>query len=209
MKTAIQSCSVTLRDLLRQALITDPDLDVFFDPGQGGVMTVSLLTPQELVERNSEGVSLWLYRLQRDEQTLNLPPRRVASDRLEQPPLPLRLHYLVAPIVSHDTRPQAPELEQHILGKVLQVFNDLGSLRGSTLLGDLAGHPLEIFVRLELLSLEEITRVWDALDLSYQLCISYEVSVIPIASGRSAREERPVDSVITEHGVMDMSETAS
>ena len=209
MKTAIQSCSVTLRELLRQALVNDPDLDVFFDPGQGGVMTVSLLTPQELVELSNEGVSLWLYRLQRDEQTLNLPARRIAADRLEQPPLPLRLHYLVSPIVSHETRPQAPELEQHILGKVLQVLNDLGSLRGSTLLADLAGQPLEIFVRLEPLTLEEITRVWDALDLSYQLCISYEVSVIPIASGRAARDGRPVDSVITEQGVMDVSEAAS
>ncbi len=202
MKTAIQSCSVTLRELLRQALVSDPDLDVFFDPGQGGVMTVSLLTPQELVELNNEGVSLWLYRLHRDEQSLNLPARRTSAARLEQPPLPLRLHYLVAPIVSHETRPQAPELEQHILGKVLQVFNDLGSLRGSALAADLAGQPLEIFVRLEPLSLEEITRVWDALDLSYQLCISYEVSVVPIASGRAAREVRSVDSVIAEQGVM-------
>lgn len=209
MKTAIQSCSVTLRELLRRVLITDPDLDVFFDPGQGGVMTVSLLTPQELVEMNAEGISLWLYRLQRDDQTFNLPARRIAFDRLERPPLPLRLHYLVAPIVSHEARPQAPELEQHILGKVLQVFNDLGSLRGSDLRADLAGQPLEIFVRLEPLSLEEITRVWDALNLSYQLCISYEVSVVPIGSGQAAREEPPVDSVITEQGLMALSEAAS
>ena len=169
-------------------------------------MTVSLLTPQEVVEMNSEGVSLWLYRLQRDEQTLNHPPRRVATNQFEQPPLPLRLHYLVAPIVSHETRPQAPELEQHILGRVLQVFNDLGSLRGSTLMADLAGQPLEIFVRLEPLTLEEITRVWDALDLSYQLCVSYEVSVVPIASGRATRDQPAVDSVINEMGVAEVVE---
>ena len=59
------------------------------------------------------------------------------------------------------------------------------------------------------LELQEITRVWDALDLSYQLCISYEVSVIPIASARAARDERPVDSVITEYGVINLSEAAS
>jgi hypothetical protein len=208
MKTAIQSTSVTLREVLRQALVTDPELNVFFDPGQGGVMNVSLLTPQELVDLNSEGVSLWLYRLQRDEQTLNQPPRRVAANQFQLPPLPLRLHYLVAPIVSHETRPLAPELEQHILGKVLQVFNDLGSLRGATLMADLAGQPLEIFVRLEPLSLEEITRVWDALDLSYQLCVSYEVSVVPIASGLGSRDHPPVDSVITEMGTASVVEPA-
>jgi hypothetical protein len=205
-KTAIQSCSVTLRELLLDALVRDPDLDVFFDPARGGVMTVSLLTPQELLDRNSEGVSLWLYRLQRDEQTLNLPPKRLSADRVEPPPLPLRLHYLVTPLVTRETRPQAPELEQHILGKVLQVLHDLGSLRGSALLADLAGQPLEIFVRLEPLSLEEITRVWDALDLSYQLCVSYEVSVIPIASGLAVHAERPVDSVSPEPGVMSLPE---
>lgn len=168
-------------------------------------MIVSLLTPQELSDLPGEGVSLWLYRVQRDEQTLNLPPRRLASDRIEPPPLPLRLHYLVSPIVSHK-KPDSPELEQHILGKILQVFNDLGSLRGSALMADLAGQALEIFVRLEPLTLEETTRVWDALELSYQLCISYEVSVIPIASDQAARNQRLVDSVMAEYGVTSLPE---
>ena len=201
MKTAIQSCSVSLRELLRQALVSDPDLDAFFDSGLGGTMIVSLLTPQELIADNNEGVSLWLYRVQRDEQTLNRPPRRVAADRLETTPLPLRLHYLVSPIVSHDNHRQAPELEQHILGKVLQVFNDQVSLRGPALQGELAGQSLEIFARLEPLTLEETTRVWDALETSFQLCVSYEVSVIPIASGLAPRNETPVDSVAMEYGV--------
>ena len=114
--------------------------------------------------------------------TLNRPRPRSAFDRLEQRPLPLRLHYLVAPIVDRSTRPRAAELEQHILGKVLQVLNDIGSLSGGQLRDDLAGESLELFVRLEPLTLEETTRVWDALELSYQLCVSYEVSVVPIAS---------------------------
>jgi hypothetical protein len=126
-KTEIQSCSVALRELVRRALVTEPDLDVFFDPGKGGGMTVSLVTPQGRIKTNSEGVSLWLYRLHRGERTLNFPARRLAADRFEQLSLPLRLHHLVAPIASHDARPQAPEPEQHILGKALQVFHDLRS----------------------------------------------------------------------------------
>jgi Pvc16 N-terminal domain len=208
-KTAIRVCSITLRELLRQALVVDSELDVFFDPTQGGVMVVSLDTPQELVNLNHEGVALWLYRVQRDEQTLNLPLRRVAVDRLQPPPLPLRLHYLVAPIVDHETRPQAPELEQHILGKVLQVFNDLGSLRGSSLLDDLAGQDLEIFMRLEPMTLKETTRVWDALELSYQLCISYEVSVIPITSGLAVHDVRPVDAALPEYGLASLTEATT
>lgn len=200
MKTSIQSCSVSLRDILRRSLQSDPDLDAFFDPSQGGNMVVSLLNPQELVAADTEGVSLWLYRVQRDEQTLNHPPRRVTASLQESIPLPLRLHYLVAPIVSHASQAQASELEQHILGKVLQVFNDLGSMRGPTLQGDLTGQPIEIFARLEPLTLEETTRVWDALDTSFQLCVSYEVSVIPIASGLAPILQPPVDSAALEFG---------
>lgn len=200
MKTWIRAASVTLRELLSDALESDPDLNVFFSSAQGGTMEVMLHTPEEMVDLPREGVSLWLYRLQRDGETLNQPPRRIAPGELEPRPLPLRLHYLVTPIVDHATRPLAPELEQHVLGKALQVLHDVGSLRGPLLRDDLSGEALEIFVRMEPLSLEEITRVWDALDLSYQLCVSYEVSVVPILSGRALEAAVPVDAVHPEYG---------
>lgn len=201
MKTWVRSASITLRDLLRQALEDDPDLDAFFSSAQGGTMLVTLDTPQETVALGREGLSLWLYRIQRDGETLNQPPRRVGFGELRPRPLPLRLHYLATPIVDHATRPQAPELEQHILGKVLQVTHDLGSLRGALLRDDMAGADLEIFVRLEPLSLEEITRVWDALEASYRLCVSYEVSIVPIASARAIEDTEPVEVVHTEYGI--------
>lgn len=208
MKTAIRATSITLRELLREALEGDIDLDLLFDAGAGGTMRVTLDTPQEMVELSREGVSFWLYQVERNGETLNQPPRRVSADEIEPRPLPLRLHYLVTPIVDHTTRPSAPELEQHILGKVLQVLHDLGSLRGSRLRDDLVGTPLEIFVRLEPLSLEEITRVWDALDRSYQLCVSYEVSIVPITSARAIEETPPVDSVGLEPGLGTATEVA-
>ena len=201
MKTALRACSVTMRELLRQALVNDAELDALFDSALGGSMVVSLDTPQELVNLQREGLALWLYRVRRDDQTLNMPPRRNAFDRLVPPPLPLRVHYLVVPIVDHAVRAQASELEQHILGKALQVFNDSPILRGSALLDDLAGEDLELTIRLEPMALEEITRVWDALDLSYQLSVSYEVSVVPIASARAVDEVTPVDAALPEYGL--------
>src|SRR5688572_25077000 len=116
MKTALRACSITMRELLRQALVADAELDSFFDPAQGGTMVVSLETPEALANLNQEGISLWLYRVRRDDQTLNTPPRRVGADRIVPPPLPLRLYYLLVPIADHETRPLAPELEQHMLG---------------------------------------------------------------------------------------------
>ena len=163
-------------------------------------MLVTLDTPQEMIQLQREGVSLWLYRLQRDAETLNHPARRSGTAERERRPLPLRLHYLVTPIVDHATRPQAPELEQHVLGRALQVLHDVGSLRGALLRDDLAGQSLEIFVRLEPLTLEETTRVWDALERSYQLCVSYEVSVVPILSGAAREDAEPVDALHDEIG---------
>ena len=72
----------------------------------------------------------------------------------------------------------------------------------------MAGQALEIFVRLEPLTLEEITRVWDALELPYQLCVSYEVSVVPIASGHAVEDVEPVEAVHTEYGLGALMEAA-
>ena len=104
MKTWIRACSVTLREVLRESLEGDPDLDAFFAPAQGGTMLVTLDTPQEMAELAREGASLWLYRLQRDGETLNHLPRRVGPGESAPRPLPLRLHYLVTPIVDHATQ---------------------------------------------------------------------------------------------------------
>ena len=58
------------------------------------------------------------------------------------------------------------------------------------------------------LSLEEITRVWDALDRPYQLCVSFEISIVPISSGIDAENVVPVDSLIAETGVAALQEAS-
>jgi len=200
MNTSIRALSLTLRELVTQHLRNDPNLRPFFDPTAGGPMQVSLLAPEELAE-NNEGVSLWLYRIERDEQTLNLPPRRSARDRLIHEPLPLRLHYLVVPVVDVTQRPDGPELEQNIVGAVMQVLHDHSTLRGVDLQGDLAGSSEEIHVRLEQLDLDQMSRMWEALDHAFSLCVSYEVSVVPIDSALQPMTPAPVDVVVPTYGI--------
>lgn len=206
MKSAIRDCSNSLRALLEQALRDDVDLSPFFDPADPapdaiGTMVVNLNNPEEFSDNELEGVSLWLYLVERDAETLNHPPRRTAPDRLLSRPLPLRLHYLVTPRVDHATRALAGELEQLILGKVLQVLHDTPRLSGALLLDSLSGSEHEFHVRLEPLPLDHITRVWDALEVPYQLCVSYEVSVVPIESAQQPLPVVPVDSVLAEIGL--------
>jgi len=56
-------------------------------------------------------------------------------------------------------------------------------------------------VRLETLTLEEITRVWDSLERSYQLCISYEVGIVSIDSGLEAIVGPPVMIALPEYAI--------
>jgi hypothetical protein len=200
MHTALRATSQTLRAFLQSRFEASPDLRPFFDSGSGGTMTVALQTPREMIRTGAEGVSMWLYRVIRDDQTLNALPRRITPQETLQPPLPLRLHYLITPLTATQTS-GGPETEQVILGKVLQLFHDTPRLRGSDLRDELVGTDVELQVRLETMSLEEITRVWDALEGSYQLSISYEVAIVDIDSELQPERAAPVTLVAPEYMV--------
>jgi len=181
MYPAIQATSVTLMEYVRTRLASDPVLASFFDPGSGGTMVVSINNPAEMADANEEGVSLWLYRVLRDPNRLNLPPVRLGPWQIRQPSLPLRLHYLVTPFV-RASQTNSADLEQRVLGKIMQGFHDHARFRGADLEGDLAGSTQEFQVALETLTIEDLARIWAALNRPYQLSISYEVSVLNIDS---------------------------
>lgn len=188
MITALRATSQTLAAVLRARFLAEPTLAVLF--GAGGAV-VSLSTPDEMVRRREIGLSIWLYRVIRDDMTLGRQEERSSFDTFRRAPLPLRLHYLMTPMLSA-TADQTPESEQHILGAVLQTFHDHQPLSGADLAGDFAGTDTELNTRLETLSIDEITRIWDSLEQSYQLSLSYEVSVVEVASRRPETNERVV-----------------
>jgi hypothetical protein len=191
--TNIFSTSETLRQLIENDLRQDVGPNGLASLFDGGGFTVELATPQEM-GADAQGVSLWLYRVVRDDLRLNDPPRtrpRAAGVDLLPPPLPLRLHYLATPLAT-----DAPDTEQKILGRLLQLFHSRPVLSGASLQGDLSGTDAELGVRLESLSLEELTRIWDALEGSYQLSISYEVSLVNIDSVAMPVIGTPVETVI-------------
>src|SRR5688572_3196767 len=100
MNTAIRAASETLRSVLQAAMAADPILRLLFTGA--GASVVSLANPDEMSATGESGISLWLYRIVRDEQRLNAPPERIAPDRIRSTPLPVRLHYLVSPVIGID-----------------------------------------------------------------------------------------------------------
>ena len=193
MYTSLASTSETLRQFLQDGLVSDVSPSGLASFFSGGTMAVSLRTPQEMVRAPQQGLSVWLYRVVRDEARLNDPPpvRPLPGGRVEiiPAPLQLRLHYLITPLTD-----DSPDTEQRILGRVLQLLHSVPILSGAALRGDLAGSDTEVHTRLEALSLEEIARVWEALEGSYQLSVSYEVSLARIDSIADPQRGAPVES---------------
>src|SRR5215831_4415206 len=58
MYTALLATSQTLADFIQKQLENDPTLRTFFNAGLGGTMVVSLGNPEEMSERNEQGLSL-------------------------------------------------------------------------------------------------------------------------------------------------------
>jgi hypothetical protein len=178
--TAISSVTQTLKEML-ETYITKSSEPVLKN------VPIDLRTPREMHKANNAlGVSLWLYRVARHSDLVNLPPRRPEPRKLLHHSLPLDLYYLVTPIAKE------PKDEQSLMGRVLQVFNDHPILRGSDLLGDLKDSGEELRVVLDALSLQEIAQVWWALQESYQLSVAYLVQVVSIDSEREPIEINPV-----------------
>lgn len=198
MSTAIRDASVSLKDRLQSRLNGDADVVDMLPPGV--TVDVSLNTPDEMAQAGSRGLSLWLYRIVRDACALNLPPRRSGRDRMRPPPLPVKLHYLVTPVFEGLTGTSAPEFEHALLSKVLQHFYEEPTVLGADLKGGFAGRDLELCVRLETLELDDVARVWDALERSYQLCLSYEVTMVPIDGRRDFVSGPPVLDVASRIG---------
>lgn len=198
MYSALRSTTSTLTDLLEHRLTNHPQLGALFN----GILSVSAATPAE-IRTNGQGVSVWLYLIERDEQTLNYPPRKIGNDTLEHHPLPLRLHYLVTPVFDNvGVGGNVSTTEQEVLGVVLQTFNDMPLIKGSLLKDDYTGSDIQLAVRLETLDLEAITRIWEALEGSYQLSVSYEVSLINIDSSKVPQSITPVHSVGNQQGLI-------
>jgi hypothetical protein len=178
--TTIRAVSRTLKTILETQITASAEPDL------GGV-AIFLDSPREIVQAGTTpAVSLWLYHLARNPELANAPERRATFDTVAPAYLPIDLRYLVTPIAD-DTAS-----EHALMGRVLQVFHDHAKVDGLALTDSLSGKPDALRVSLEPLSLEELTRVWDALKEPYQLSVAYLVQVVRIESARGPRRAPPV-----------------
>jgi hypothetical protein len=140
-------------------------------------------------------LNLFLYRITESPFLKNQEiPRPTPQTSYGHPPLSLVLHYLLTPygrLGGNGVAGTSPDevLAHYVLGSAMRVLHDNPALtNGSTA----AGHPVldasldtayeKMKLRLEPISLEDVSKVWTALGRPYRLSAAYEVSVIQIES---------------------------
>lgn len=131
-------------------------------------------------------LALFLFEVLEDPSARNQ-ARRVVHDeppRRQSPPLALLLRYLIAPFAGGET----PRLsEQMILGAALRTLYDGAIIHGNALRGGLQGTDTSLKVNLTPISLEDRTRIWQAVQRPYRLSATLEVRVVYIDSQQSRR----------------------
>lgn len=162
----------SLVSLLFSELNADPQLSALIDSED----RISLESPADLESNNSVRLSIYLYRIVEDPYVKNRFPLEGRGGTQRKPPLTLDLYYLITPLVG------TPREQQIVLGKTMQVLYDRAILEGPDLEGSLGQSGEEIRVILNSVSLEELTRVWQALENPYRLSVCYIARVAIVDS---------------------------
>src|ERR1700722_1579441 len=182
--TVLAEVGESLLSVLWEEIQIDPQVNSLIDNEN----RISLDSPFDLQDNDSVKLSIYLYRVTENASTKNQFPIQGNGGQLRKPPLTLDLHYLVTPLVG------TVGDQQIILGKVMQVLYDRSILQGADLNGSLQASGEEVRVILNPVALEETTRVWQAMEMSYRLSLVYLVRVAMIDS----RREQFVQPVVTK-----------
>jgi hypothetical protein len=185
--TVLADIGDTLVSVLFQELHGDPQVNGLIDTED----RISLESPADLQNNNAVRLSVYLYRLVEDPYLKNQYPREGTGGKRRKAPLTLDLFYLMTPLVG------TPREQQIVLGKAMEVLYDRAILVGANPAGTLAVSGEEIRMILNPVSLEETTRVWQALELSYRLSVCYTARVAIVDS----QEEQFVPPIVSKRAL--------
>lgn len=193
----VQDVSVELRRRIFSALIATAGVDFGLN---GDPERIRLGPPTDATPPGVIG-TLFLYHIDIDRHQRNQRPLpdRNAPDQFRRPPLPLQLRYLLAPLA-------ADERTGHLLiGRVLQHFHDapfLDEIAGRPLGDSFGGASPAVRVRPEMLSIEQLSQLWNALSTPFRLSIGLMVETVAVDSGEPPQRVGRVAEVTVATGVI-------
>ncbi len=165
--TVIRDVSQTLQALLDDNITSSSSIEI----------TVN--SPQRVSLSTDHLINLYLYQVTENPFAKNRHPIRRAPHELVRAPLALNLFYMLTPYV-----PETEDsIDEHLLlGDAMRIFYDRPLITDPLLRGSLRGTGVQIHLVLCRLNLEEQTRIWNALQMSYRLSVSYEVRIALVDS---------------------------
>jgi hypothetical protein len=160
----IKHLTDTLVSGLNLAFSSDP----LTAPFSGMIFTESPASPGSGVGSQT-GMSLWPYRIERDEFVSNPSPVPIGSSLLGVPPLRVDVWYLVTPMTG------SGDSDQLLIEKTLEYMYDVGPIQLGT------DDPVVTF---ETPGADELFRLWSALDIPYALSCVFTARHVTIDSLR-------------------------
>jgi hypothetical protein len=172
--------SSALRRILWDAISADPVTSAIV----GTEEAIVFVNPTETARDSANRLSMWLYQLSENEYTKNAPPIRLDDAHQQLPPLTLDLYYLLTPFAG------SGEGDLLLLGRAMQALYD----RATTILRNPGADVAEeLRIILYRRSLEELTRVWEALREPYRLSVCYQVRITRLDSTRITSNQPVVE----------------
>jgi Pvc16 N-terminal domain len=183
--TAVGMVSTSLRELLKGEMHLNP------------MPEVTILAPDETSAHNLR-INLFLYKIQESAALKNLDwqVKRGEPTQLVPPPLSLTLFYLMTPYAP--TAGDAGNATAHaILGEAMRVFAEHPIVPQTYLDPELQDATEHIQIMLNILDMEELSRVWSTFSQPFRLSVLYEVSVVQL----DMRGARPMAKRVQQVGV--------
>lgn len=133
--------------------------------------------------------NLFLFRVTENPFAKNQDWQPVGTSNLLYPPLALNLFYVLTPFASNK-----PD-EYYVLGEAMRILHDNAIIKAPMLKGSLEHTDEELKVDLCQLSIEDLTRIWNALNRPYRLSVCYEVRIVLIDSLIERSVRRVIEKV--------------
>jgi hypothetical protein len=182
---AISAVTATLRDLLTQGVHRDSELS-------GAEVTAAPVHKAPKDEAKNQ-INLFLYQTTPNGGWSNGDPPTARPGEEARPPLALDLHYLLTVYGADGDE----VLAHRLLGSAMRVLHDHPVLGRQEIAAALTGNDLgdqveRIRITPASLSLDEMSKLWNAFQKEYRMSTAYDVSVVLIDSARGQAAALPV-----------------
>ncbi|NJN18736.1 MAG: DUF4255 domain-containing protein [Oscillochloris sp.] len=183
----LQEVGLYLRNLLFEYLRTNDALTTRFTSENN----ISLDSPANLADVGRPGVasallSLYLYQVTPNNHVNNTGYLPAVGGQQFFPPISLNLSFLLTPLNS------SPEDSLITLGHAMQILAAHSVIRAGFFDSRLQPKTPEVKLAINPVTLEELTRIWNAFNQPYRLSVCYQVQYVAIDSIRQPKAGPPV-----------------